>query len=110
MLDPISLKIKLMHLRDLNTPIITLQYLAQLNAILTPLNEAKKDIELLLKNQVLESGQNVTTGEAAAEIVTGYTIKDWDTKGLENLSKNIPRLLEFRKVTEVAPNVRLSYK
>jgi len=87
-----------------------LNYLAELNAELVPIIEAKQELEAYLKNLVLEGGQNISTEHSKAEIISPFTRKSWDTRRLEELAENMPNLLLLRRETQVGQNVRLTYK
>ena len=77
---------------------------------LAPDVRAMVDLELYLKNRVLELGENIETVAGKCEIIPAVAKYEWDMVGLEGYAKEHPEVLTFKKLVEVNTLVKVTYK
>ena len=81
-----------------------------LKAKAAPLLEKIKQLESEIKADVLDTGEIPDVAGVTVKISSGYTRTSWDNKGLQGYAVAYPEVLQFRKETQIAPTVAISYK
>jgi hypothetical protein len=73
----------------------------QFAGTIAEMDKLKKEIQAGVK----EHGESVEYDGVTATLRKPYVRTSWDSKGLEGYAKYDPKILEFRKQTNVGPSV-----
>ena len=84
-----------------------LEQYRDMKAELAPAMESLNRLEREIKAHVLDTGETAKVVGAEVKIRNGYTRTSWDGKLLAAYAKTNPEVLNFQKVSEVAPTAVL---
>jgi len=77
-------------------------------AIAEPIEEEIEEHKQEVKSEVLKRGSTFKCDYGEAKFRKGYVRTSWDTKKMEGYSADHPEILQFKKETQVKPNVTVS--
>lgn len=77
---------------------------------LSPMIEDMKLLEKQIKAHVKETGETGNVDGVDVKIRNGYERTSWDGKALKGYAAAHPEIMEFCKVTSIAPSVSIKIK
>jgi hypothetical protein len=77
-------------------------------AIAEPIEEEIENHKTEVKTEVLKRGKTFKCDYGEAKFRKGYVRTSWDTKKMEGYAADHPEILQFKKETQVKPNVTVS--